>query len=238
MDGRAMKPTPIIFDLFGTLVGHLDFSSYGAVLARMADVLGVPVEAFSQVWRSDMSGRMSGANGGTTADDIARACLSLGVTPAPERVSEACAIRVEFTAVCLEPASGALTTLATIKANGHPTALISDCTAEVPTLWPTTPFAPLIDFPVFSCAEGITKPDRRIYLRACERLAARPEDCLYVGDGSSRELTGAGEIGMRAILVRGPELDFAGTDRSDALGWRGESISTISDVLPILAALE
>ena len=45
-----------------------------------------------------------------------------------------------------------------------------------------------------------------MYLTACERLRVEPEECLYVGDGGSRELTGAAAVGMTAVRLVAPDL--------------------------------
>ncbi len=55
---------------------------------------------------------------------------------------------------------------------------------------------------------GLVKPDPAIYQLACQRLGVIPEDCRYVGDGGSNELTGADASGMRAVLIA-PSYDDA-----------------------------
>lgn len=49
--------------------------------------------------------------------------------------------------------------------------------------------------------EGIEKPDPRIFKRAMERLGARPEDSLYVGDFYHIDVVGARAAGMEAVLL-------------------------------------
>jgi len=49
------------------------------------------------------------------------------------------------------------------------------------------------------------KPDPRIYHLALERLKVKPQDCLYVGDGSSHELTGARKVGMHPVQIHVPD---------------------------------
>lgn len=85
--------------------------------------------------------------------------------------------------------------------------LISDCSCEIPLHWGSTPFAPLIDCPIFSCSVGLKKPDPQIYSLACEHLAIQPHECLYVGDGSSREFTGAAQSGMYPVCVQATFLN-------------------------------
>ena len=48
-------------------------------------------------------------------------------------------------------------------------------------------------------AVKISKPDPEIYRRAMQALNVTPQECLYVGDGGSHELTGARDLGMQAV---------------------------------------
>jgi HAD superfamily hydrolase (TIGR01509 family) len=49
-----------------------------------------------------------------------------------------------------------------------------------------------------SAKEGYCKPDRRIYLRACEAVGSIPGNCLFMDD-SQENILGAQRVGMRAI---------------------------------------
>ena len=98
------------------------------------------------------------------------------------------------------------------------------------------PFAPLVDVAVFSCLEGVQKPAPRIYQLAVERLAVRPENCLYIGDGDSQELTGASQVGMYPVLIRNPDEDSTDVHRVDyeAGEWEGPVISSLREVLTLV----
>ena len=111
--------------------------------------------------------------------------------------------------------------------------LISDCSSEVPLLWPETSLEPLIDVAIFSCEVKIRKPDSRIYQAACDGLALEPGDCLYVGDGGSHELSGAAQAGMHPVLIR---VSAEGEEpyRPGAEEWSGMKISSLQEVLSIL----
>ena len=110
-------------------------------------------------------------------------------------------MRMEFTRRSLAPREDAAETVATLRARGYKVGLISDCSVEVPALWQETRLAPLVDAPVFSCVVGLRKPDPGIYAIVCERLGVPAGACLYVGDGSSHELTGARTAGMDPVLI-------------------------------------
>jgi FMN phosphatase YigB (HAD superfamily) len=60
----------------------------------------------------------------------------------------------------------------------------------------------MVDVHVFSCTEGVMKPDRRIFEVATTRLGVEANECIYIGDGADDELEGAQAVGMDAILLR------------------------------------
>ena len=120
--------------------------------------------------------------------------------------------------------------LASLHDHGLKLGLISNCLAETSKLWPSTPIAPLFDTVVLSYEVGMMKPDPRIYRLACERLGVEPNDCLYIGDGSSGELTGASNVGMNAVLIRALD-DTENGDRED---WQGARISSVGEVFDLI----
>ena len=84
---------------------------------------------------------------------------------------------------------------------------------------------------VFSCAVGVKKPDPRIYRIATDRLKVKPQECLYIGDGSSHELTGAFKAGMNPVKIRVPDEIPYFLDEDD---WQGTTISSLNEVLNLI----
>ena len=117
-----------------------------------------------------------------------------------------------------------------LKQRGMRLGLISDCGPSVPLLFPQSPLARFIDVTVFSCEERIKKPSSAIYHRTCQRLQIEPHECIYVGDGSSQELTGAAAVGMRPILKRTDLRDVYDSHRPEVESWRGLAISEIMEL--------
>jgi putative hydrolase of the HAD superfamily len=230
-----MKYAAVIFDLFGTLVDNFSFEGYERVLHEMALALGLRGGDFARLWAEEatFNMRLTGAFGGVEGN-IEHVCVALGGDPEPSRIAAAARMRVEFTRRGLLPRADAVHTLSTLRAAGCKTGLVSDCTAEVPLLWSDTPLAPLMDATVFSCVELVKKPDPRMYELACERLAVAPGDCLYVGDGGSRELTGAAKAGMHPVLIRVPYDRMYDPFRPDAEEWKGPRISTLEEILALV----
>jgi putative hydrolase of the HAD superfamily len=126
-----------------------------------------------------------------------------------------------------------VSTLTALKERGLATALISDCTHELPAFLPTLPVAGLLDAAVFSIEMGVCKPDRRIFLAVCDQLGVHPQECLYVGDGGSRELTGAQAVGMTAVRLAAPDLaDHLVFDRDTS--FIGPEVTSLTEILTFL----
>ena len=106
-----------------------------------------------------------------------------------------------------------LETLRELKRRGHRLCLVSNADAIDALPWTATPLSPLFDKAIFSCDVHLQKPDPAIYLLAASRMGARPEDCVFVGDGGSNELAGAKAVGMRTVQARHfLQRDVAGAD--------------------------
>ena len=131
----------------------------------------------------------------STEATLSHICRQLGAEPGRNRIRAAARIRYEYVRGALSPRPGAVETISTLKESGYRVGLISNCTEEVSRLWRSTPFAPLVDTAVLSFDAGLAKPDPRIYELAVRGLGVRADRCLYVGDGSDGELSGAAKAG-------------------------------------------
>ncbi len=228
-----MKYKAVIFDLFGTLVDSFTVPEYFQNLDEMAAILQVPPEGFSKIWRDSFYMRTDGSHR-TPEESIRFTCNQMGCTVEEERVQQAAETRLAFTLRTMAPRPGTIATIEEIKRRGYKTALISDCSPETPAVWPQTDFKGIFDAAIFSSEAGVKKPDRRIYLMATDQIGVRPGECLYIGDGSSFELTGALEAGMDTVLIRDPgeSADSRFIDREE--DWEGPRISYLREVLPML----
>ena len=56
------------------------------------------------------------------------------------------------------------------------------------------------DATIFSDEVGWLKPDRRIFMAAADELKVEPTDVVHIGDDPERDVWGAKQAGMRAIL--------------------------------------
>ncbi len=228
-----MKYKAIIFDLFGTLVDNFSLVGHERVLKRMATILSVPSEAFVHLTVSTFHERATGVYPNTEAF-IRYACKALGGNPGEEVIKSAVQIRADFELRAMAPRDDALETLKDLKTMGYRIGLITNCTSEAPDLWAETPFDLLIDIPIFSSSVGFMKPDPRIYHLACEKLKVSPHDCLFIGDGSNQELTGATQVGMEAVHIRIPDEEHEDAYMIDGEEWNGTSISALNEVLELV----
>ena len=69
--------------------------------------------------------------------------------------------------------------------------------------------SPLFDTILISDAEGISKPDGRIFQRALERLDTDAAQAVFVGDHPEVDVAGARAAGMQAIWRRDPNVTRA-----------------------------
>ena len=222
----------VIFDLFGTLIDNFSRREYETVFGEMAAVLGVPHAEFLHTWAESFTDRATGVYP-TTADAVGTLSKKLNVAVTREQVDQAVSIRLDYTLRSISPRDGATEVLAQLRADGYKTGLISDCTCEIVNVWEETDLAALFDTTVFSCVAGIRKPDPRIYKMATAALGVTPEKCLYIGDGSSRELTGAQDFGMTAVLIRAPH-DTEENPYLKRQGWEGTRITSLREVPGLL----
>ena len=223
----------VIFDLFGTLVPNFSKLELERVLSETAALLSAPPEPFVRLWLDTFPQRATGVYR-TKGANLAHICDSLGVTVDEELVSRAADLFLAFEQRHLIPCHDAIETLSRVKSAGLKIGLISDCSYPIPEVWPNTPFASLIDAAVFSCEVGVRKPDPRIYHLASTRLGVPPRYCLYVGDGGSQELTGASQVGMHPVLLRGRAEERDPEVRYDADVWHGPKMSTLEEIMGFL----
>src|SRR5690349_2551072 len=132
-----MAPKAIIFDLFGTLVPPWPSSATPELARIMSETLAVKESDFLAAWSADFAGRMTGP----IEESFMRVCVAMGVTVGPnhDAFQRANVARLETTRRHLAaPRADAVATLRLLMRRGVATALISDCSSEVPVVWPET----------------------------------------------------------------------------------------------------
>jgi putative hydrolase of the HAD superfamily len=220
----------VVFDFYGTLTPISPSEAWASNAAQLAAVLGVPVAPLIQLLDDSFPERISGALG-DVRQTMQVLADRLGVRLTAEQLDEASHTRrsVQESMFTLRPE--ALGVIQVLRSAGLKTGLVSDCTSELPDAWSRLPLAAVIDAPVFSCVERTRKPDPALFRKVAADLQTEPARCLYVGDGGGRELTGASGVGMRAVLLAGPDWHEHGDQRRES-GWAGLRIGSLTELCP------
>jgi len=225
----------VVFDLFGTLVYEFPRADWDAWIDTAAAVVEAEREAFHAAWAATAIERQTG-RAGDIEENLRTVAARAGAWPSDSQIAEALEARAALYRTWFVPRVGAEQILRELRERAMPTALISMCAPDTPALWRASPLAGLVDVEVFSCEVGLRKPDPEIYLAATWRLGVEPTACLYVGDGSYRELTGASAVGMRAILLRDPAEAAGEALRPEAEEWDGPAIADLREISGLLSS--
>ena len=223
----------VVFDFYGTLAVSTDRATHRAGADRVAAALGVTADVYYDAVTSTFTERATGACGDVqeTMRWLAARCCH---TPTTSQLAAACALRHEIEAGyarALRP--DAEPTLSKLKDAGIRLGLISDCTHELPEIWPSLPIAQYIDATVFSNEAGVRKPHPSLYATVARELGVSPTECIYVGDGGSGELTGAAAAGMTAYRLVTDDADTAVVYDADHT-WSGATIHALTDLLTLV----
>jgi putative hydrolase of the HAD superfamily len=221
-----VRPRAVVFDLWETLVSW-PVEESRLLRERSASHFGITPERFDELWYEDGAYERR-ESGPLRAAFEAIAALVGGSSDLDELVTW----RVDLARRTVVPSPTVVDALMELRRRGYRLALISNCTEEVPIVWPETELAPLFDAAVFSSVAGCMKPDPRIYALATGALGVDAADCLFVGDGANDELGGAERVGMTPVLIHRAGEDPAWDGLRD---WAGMRITSIPEVLELVA---
>jgi putative hydrolase of the HAD superfamily len=231
---RMSEVRAVVFDLFGTLVYEFPRKDWDAWLDMTAAIVEADPEAFHAAWGATAVERQTGALG-DIEENLRTVAARAGAWPTDAQIAEALETRAAMYREWFVPRPGAQEVLPELRAAGYGLALVSMCAPDAPAMWRASPLGGSVDAEVFSCEVALRKPDEAIYRLAAERLGVEPAECLYVGDGAYRELTGAAAVGMRPLLIRDPD-EQAEMLRPDPDDWDGEAIGDLREIPALLAA--
>jgi putative hydrolase of the HAD superfamily len=220
--------TAVVFDFYGTLTPISPSEAWASNAARLAAVMGVPPDELTRALADSFPERISGVFGGVR-ETMSAVAERLGLHLTDDQLDETASVRREVQEAMLALRPEALGVISQLRDRGLRIGLVSDCTCELPDAWPRLPLSGVVDAPVFSCIERTRKPDPRLFLKAAGDLGTPPGECLYVGDGGGRELTGSSAVGMRAVLLAGPDW-HQHTDHNREADWSGLRISSLTEL--------
>ena len=219
----------VVFDFFGTLTRSVQRGPQHADIAR---ALGADPDAVVGVLDRTFRARACGSLGSAEAT-LRWVIEQAGGDTRPSAIRAAMPARIDALRADTQLRPDAVSALTAIRRRGVRTAVVSDCTHELPAFLPGLPVGPLLDAQIYSVELGICKPDPKIYLAACDRLGVSPEDCLYVGDGGSHELTGAAAVGMTPVRLAAPDLANHLVFDADT-NFAGRTVRSLTEVLTLL----
>lgn len=185
----------VIFDMFETLVTHYNSPLYFS--SEMAEDAGIPIERFQSLWRQTDSDRTIGK---ATFEEVLERILRENQCYSEELINRIVAKRIAAKEECFKHLHPEIIPmLSRLKEQRIGVGLISNCFSEEAEVIRRGELFPYFDVLCLSYELGLQKPDRGIYQKCMMELGVKPEECLYVGDGGSRELEVARDLGMKAV---------------------------------------
>ena len=212
----SSKPNPtsspavveaVCFDLYDTLVAIEQRTLYKGV----PRLLGVRARQWVELVRSRLLVE--------PLDDfdafVTTVADSLGVARGDSRRQQlARLVQTELDSVVLLP--GILSLLHYLKRKGFRLALMSNLTGVHKRPVDRFELTELFDECLFSCDEGMVKPDPQFYELLSRRLDLDPAKILFVGDSILNDVRGPESVGMHARLVGRDDRGLADTS---SVGW-------------------
>jgi len=190
----------ILFDLFHTLTKVESSWSDGPPTCEM---LGVSKEAWNEQLLEKSRERLTGEVNDPVLI-IRKMAHSIDPSIPEEIIKKAVDNRIKrFYDALINIPQETLEVLAILKSRKKKIGLISNADVAEIVGWKRSPVTHLFDSVVFSCKVGCVKPEPEIYNICMEELSAEPNQCLFVGDGGSRELEGAKNLGITTVMITG-----------------------------------
>lgn len=198
----ATTITGVLFDYSGTLF-HLEprtdwFDGHNLQPARVAELLTSPTiveqlpAGLTEAWeRRDLDAE--------THRMVYLVALGTALSGVPDDVLESIYRRVPDPA-SWRPYPDTLPALRAARAAGLRTGVVSNIAWDIAGVFERNGMAELVDTYVLSYAEGVMKPDPKIFRTACERLDVEPGKVLMIGDNEEAD-GGARRIGCRFAHV-------------------------------------
>ncbi len=185
----------VIFDMFETLITLFEGRTYFS--EDIARDLQLPEEVFRKEWHKTEHDRSTGKY--TIEKALEITLKNLG-TYSDEKVRLATQKRREalddtFSAIPQD----SILLIKTLHKKGLSVGLITNTFSDERDMICACPLFPLFDATMISYETGLCKPDSAVYHAITEKLKVNRSECLYVGDGGSRELFGARDAGMKAV---------------------------------------
>ena len=195
----------VVFDLDNTLYDYTNANAVAEpyMLEYAARKYSMEVEKFHQAWQEgkEITKELLPDTGAKHSRSLyfQHALEVLGINP----IGDAWELGELFWQKFVEniqPYPGAVAMLERLKSQGIKTAICTDMTADVQHLKLTKlGLKPYLDALVASEENGMEKPHGRMFQLALDKLGAKPEESVMVGDSLPKDVRGGRSIGMAAM---------------------------------------
>jgi epoxide hydrolase-like predicted phosphatase len=182
----------VIFDWGGVLIDD----PAAALMRYCADALGVDVEEYKKAyWLFEADFAL-----GKIAEKIfwEKICTELGVDK-----PQVSSLWEQAFASVYKPKEEMFELARRLRKNGLRTAVLSNTERPAVDFFRRQIYD-MFDQVVFSCLEGVRKPDKKIYRIAVERLGVQADECVFIDD-RIEYVEGAKMAGLKGILFNGLE---------------------------------
>ena len=185
----------VVFDMFETLITLFEGRTYFG--ENIAEDVGADPALFRKEWHAIENDRSIGKY--TIEEGLELVFKKLGVYSA-ENVKLAADKRKEnledsFSGVPDE----SIALLQELKKRNIKVGLITNMFSDERDFVRRSEMMQYFDAALISYEQGICKPELSLFEKMTQLLGVRPQECLYVGDGGSKELYAAREVGMHPV---------------------------------------
>jgi len=220
--------TAVIFDMYETLITLWYSNPYmGREIAADA---GIQESKFREIWDATDDDRSLGI---LTFEEVIERILKANNRYSDELYHRIVRKRKESKLEAIQHMhTDIVPMLKELKQRGIKIGLITNCFNEEKEAIHNCELYNYFDVACMSCELGLKKPDRQIFDLCIERLGVNAEECLYCGDGGSRELEVAKSMNMLPIQALWYLKDEAGQPVGRLKDFAGAQ--TPMDILRIL----
>ncbi|MGA1792657.1 MAG: HAD family hydrolase [Thermoplasmatota archaeon] len=206
----------VLFDLFGTIIPRPKRKLHDNFMNDLARVSGVDKSRFREIWMSTYHDRCT--HYGTDTDSMMSLVLrSLDVPTKSEVQRRMTSIWEEMTLSHFRFFDDVVPALRYLRGKGFKIGLLTNCGPNVPEIVERSEVGPFLDSATYSTIEGVMKPDRRIFEKACSVLGTVHSRTVFIGDGDNYELEGSSGAGIKAVKIDRGEIagDYRITEDSN-----------------------
>ena len=187
----------VIFDMFETLVTLFAGPVYMG--KEIAEEIGISEAKFREIWNPTDEDRTLGKR---TLEDVIEESLRVNNRYCRELLESIISKRKGMYQTSFDPAHihpEIIPMFQALKEQNIKIGLITNCYFEERDIIKNSVLSRYFDVMCMSCELGMKKPDTAIFERCLKDLGLEAQECLYVGDGGSRELETAQAVGMHPL---------------------------------------